>query len=236
MDAALDGLIALGVELGLIHARPVEAVGGPEPLLRLLPRKRRGVDRQIAALAVAGQLQRPLRPGGNIRHISGGFLLRGHHHEGHVHILHPACDIQVGAPEADADRAVVQIVAGGAELDILFAVDVVHIVVHLPVLIAGQTGADLRQSVALLLKAVQLFRLHIVPQKGPAFPDGMAFPAIQKALEGHVDQLGQDQTVQRVEGPLRQPLPADLKRVVLNVRHTVPPVRAAGQRGGASAF
>ena len=105
---------------------------------------------------------------------------------------------------------------------------------HPPILIAGQARADLCQPVALLLKAIQLFRLHIIPEKSPALPDGMAFPPIQKTFERHIDQLGQNQAVQRVKGAFRQPLSADPKRVILNVRHAVPPVRAAERRAHAA--
>ena len=187
MDAALDGLIALGVELGLIHAWPIEAVGGPEPLLRLLPRKRRGVV-PTDCRPCCGRPAPAAPPSG--RAISATYRAASScagttMKDMFISSTQPAIFRSVPRKADAALRRRRQIVAcAGAELDILFAPSiVVHIVVHLPV---ADTGADRRrhsrQSVALLLKAVQLFRLHIVPQKGPAFPDGMAFPAIQKAL------------------------------------------------------
>ena len=124
------------------------------------------VDRDIAALGVAGEHDARVRPeSAHLFEIVGGLLLRGHRvGERHVEILAPAGERIIGAAERDEQRAVGQLERLGGVLGLLRDVET---------LLGGAHAGDGEPRIA-FDRAVEAVRgLIVVGEAGMMLPIGV---------------------------------------------------------------
>ena len=168
-----DGPVARVPEHGAVEAGAVVVVDGQNALLKLRLGLGSGVDRQIAALGVACQINGSRVDPGEGLEIPERLLLSGDLGlEAHVEVFLPAGDGQVGAPVGDDRRAPGQEPGHGGKLALKLGQELTAVEAQLQLRKPGRPGAGGEKGPVLL---------HPVP----VLPVGQSREGLRRHLQGH---------------------------------------------------